>query len=403
MLNTISWLEQLEELEPGGETRQILEQIRSENHRGIKMCKKFARRRELRAGIYSPTPVPIDLVEVICQSAKRLNVSIDVVHEEFPKLLMADEDLVELVSENVIHNAQQHGPPGGEIQIKLRADSKTVVLAVTNKPGPNHDRNLALQVERGENSMIRDCASNVQYRNQIGCNNSTFRGLPETKRAAHTMGACANLDFQPDSVEFSLVMQMVLPANKAVITELPTSEPKPAPLLADELQSSVLPVNESAHLSEIENEPTPLELPEDTVLVCADDDKVSRMMFKMILRLPGLHADQINSKILGETLEEAQGLAQTVMDIVARVGEQRVLCIFDQMMDYETGMVLGTDVIMELRNLGFKGTVLIRSANDDHFARQLYLDAGASGFLSKSLRRGPAITESIVTQWYNAS
>ena len=55
-----------------------------------------------------------------------------------------------------------------------------VVLVVTSKPGPKHDRNLALQAERGDNSMIRDCASNAQHRNQIGCTDSTFKGLPET-------------------------------------------------------------------------------------------------------------------------------------------------------------------------------------------------------------------------------
>ena len=57
--------------------------------------------------------------------------------------------------------------------------------------------------------MIRDCASNVQYQNQIGCNDSTFRGLSEIERAAKAMGARANLTFQQESVEFSLTMPMV--------------------------------------------------------------------------------------------------------------------------------------------------------------------------------------------------
>ena len=66
-------------------------------------------------------------------------------------------------------------------------------------------------------------------------------------------------------------------------------------------------------------------------------------------------------------------------------------------------MVLGTEITADLRSLGFKGIVLIRSANDDHFAREMYRDAGASGFLSKTARRGPGIVKSIVSQWHNAS
>ena len=288
MINTVTWVEKLEELEPGFEMIQlerIIEQIKLENQQGIKMCMKFAHREELQAGLYTFTPAAIDLAELITQSAKRLNVSIVVVPEEFPRLLMGDEGLIELVFDNVIHNAQQHGLQDGEIQVTLRVGSKTVVLVVTSKPGPNHDRNLALQAERGENNMIRDCASNVQYRKQIGCNDSTFRGLSEIERAAKAMGARANLAFQQESVEFSLTMQMVLPEHETAPTELPANAPTPTALPANGSQSSELSTNEL--------EPT--EFPEGTVIVGADDDKVSRMMLNALICLPGLNADQIDS------------------------------------------------------------------------------------------------------------
>ena len=392
MLNTNAWLEELEGLRSGPEITDILKQIRLENQTGIKMCTKFSRRRELKSGVYTPSPTPIDLVEVLKQSAERLKVRIDVVHEGFPRLLMADEDLAELIFDNGVHIAQQHGLHNGEIQITLRADSNTAVLTVTNKPGPNHDRNVALQVQRGENSMIRDCASNMQYRNQIGCDDSTVSGLSEIEQAAKAMTARAKLIFQEEAVEFSLTMQIVLPEHEKATTELPTNAPKPA----------ALPANESQSSEHSTKEPEPTELPEGTILVCADDDKVSRMTLNAIIHLPGLNADQTKSIVLGETLPEVQGLVQTVLDIVARVGERKVICIFDQMMEYGTVMVLGTDATTELRSLGFKGVVLIRSANDEHFAREMYRDAGASGFLSKSTRRGPEIIKSIVNQWYNA-
>ena len=392
MLNTNAWLEELEELRPSPDVTDILKQIRLENQTGIKMCAKFSRRGELKTRIYTNTPTPIDLVEVLKRSAERLKVHINVVHEGIPRLLMADQDLAELILDNAVHNAQQLGLQDGTIQITLRADSNTVVLTVTNKPGPNHDRNVALQVQRGETSMIRDCAPNMQYRNEIGCDDSTTRGLSEIEQAANAMAARANLIFKQESVEFSLTKQMVLPEHENA-TELPANAPK----------SAALPTNESQSSEHSAKEPEPTELPEGTVLVCVDDDKVSRMMLNAIIHLPGLNADQFKSTVLGETLQEAHGLVQTVMDIAARVGDRKVICIFDQMLEYGTDMVLGTDATAHLRSLGFKGVVLIRSANDDHFARELYRDAGASGFLSKSTRSGPEITKSIVSQWYNAS
>ena len=242
MLNTIAWLENLEELELGVDARQIVKQIKLENHKGIEMCKKFAHQRELQARINEPHPTE-------------------------------------------------------------------------------------------------------------------------------------------------------LPVNEPATTGLPVNAPKPTAMPANESQSSELTIKE----------PKPTELPEGTVLVCADDDKVSRMMLNAIIHLQGLNADQTESIVLGETLEEVQRLVQTVMDIAARVGERKVICIFDQMMDYGTNMFLGTDATAELRSLGFKGAVLIRSANDEHFARELYRDAGASGFMSKSIRRGPEIVKSIVSQWHNTS
>ena len=251
MLNTITWLENLEELELGVDARQIVQQIKLENHKGIEMCKKFVNQRELQARINEPHP---------------------------------------------------------------------------------------------------------------------------TKQ----------------------------PVNEPAPTGLPTNAPKPTPLPVNESQPSELPTNHPAPTELSTKEPEPTELPEGTVLVCADDDKVSRMMLNAIIHLQGLNADQTKSIVVGETLQEAQGLVQTVMDIAARVGERKVICIFDQMMEYGTATVLGTDVTAHLRSVGFKGIVLIRSANDDHFAREMYRDAGASGFLSKSTRKGSALVKSIVSQCYDA-
>ena len=122
----------------------------------------------------------------------------------------------------------------------------------------------------------------MQHRNQIGCDDSTFRGLTEIEQAAIALGARANLKFQQESVEFSLTMPMVLPGHETATTELPVNAPKSIALPANESQSSELSTKE----------PEPTELPEGTVLVCADDDKVSRMLLNKIIRSPDLNADQ---------------------------------------------------------------------------------------------------------------
>ena len=53
-------------------------------------------------------------------------------------------------------------------------------------------------------------------------------------------------------------------------------------------------------------------------------------------------------------------------------------------MDYPAGSILGTEVTTSLREAGFKGVIAIRSANDEPASRKMYLDAGSSGYLSKT-------------------
>jgi len=55
----------------------------------------------------------------------------------------------------------------------------------------------------------------------------------------------------------------------------------------------------------------------------------------------------------------------------------------DQNMDYPAGSILGTEVTTSLREAGFEGVIAIRSANDEPASRKRYLEAGASGHLSK--------------------
>ena len=72
-----------------------------------------------------------------------------------------------------------------------------------------------------------------------------------------------------------------------------------------------------------------------------------------------------------------------------------------QNMDYEEGTVKGTDVVKQLRARGANGIIFIRSANDDFEAMNEYLQAGATGSLSKETRM-PELIASIQSQYHAA-
>ena len=52
---------------------------------------------------------------------------------------------------------------------------------------------------------------------------------------------------------------------------------------------------------------------------------------------------------------------------------------------YKEGKVFGTDITSELRSDGYKGIILIRSANDDAASANQYRRAGANGCVGKTL------------------
>ena len=67
------------------------------------------------------------------------------------------------------------------------------------------------------------------------------------------------------------------------------------------------------------------------------------------------------------------------------IGEASLVCIFDQNMNYPDGDVLGTDLCRELRAAGWRGVLLIQSANDSAADAAFYREAGADGTLGKSV------------------
>ena len=73
-----------------------------------------------------------------------------------------------------------------------------------------------------------------------------------------------------------------------------------------------------------------MQLPEGTVLICADDDTVPRAQYtSFIVKMMLGPTSKEHSQILGKTYQEVANLADTVMKSYAEFGS-KLLCIFDQ-------------------------------------------------------------------------
>ena len=66
---------------------------------------------------------------------------------------------------------------------------------------------------------------------------------------------------------------------------------------------------------------------DDVVLVQADDDLAPRLQAKGILKSVNAHADSV---ILGTTFAEANNLVETILDLVQKHSQQKVIVILDQ-------------------------------------------------------------------------
>ena len=160
------------------------------------------------------------------------------------------------------------------------------------------------------------------------------------------MGAHANLEFQQESVEFGLTMQMVLPEHGTATAELPVDAPheiltrswaveEMAKLLDADVDLGSSNFQAEVVLSiplNVSERPTEMCLKEHTICIAADDDSIMRMGYKMLYKkLRNL--DISNSTILGATFDEACTIAHRVLRLAGQYGEGHILVILDQNLD----------------------------------------------------------------------
>ena len=101
------------------------------------------------------------------------------------------------------------------------------------------------------------------------------------------------------------------------------------------------------------------DLPAGLVFVVADDDVMARIHAELVIE--HARADVSSSLIVGETHAEVEALPRTLDELAREVGQQRIVCLFDQHMDYAEGDVRGTELCRRRARLSQSVVRSIRS------------------------------------------
>jgi CheY-like chemotaxis protein len=332
---------------------ESLDSIISDSEAGFEKCRDALVLKEISSGSFRPALEPVD-VATFCQIkwGRISNLEI-IVDPAVPKWLLASLVLLKIILENAIHNAMQHGKKRGHVNLSLSMlGASSLFIKIENEAGKNHAAALKMQTQHGKTAIMGQ-HQEVDL-SSIGSSSSTFLGMGEMREAAALMSATLSLDFYPQSGLEAPRTVFSLTANL-----LPTSAPE-------------IPDDEGEVPA----------LKQGCVLICADDDVAPRIGYKGLIK----KLKPMESMILGETHAEAAYLVETVLAAAKEHGDEKVVCICDQNMEYDQGVIRGTEVVADLRLEGFTGVFLIRSANDDAASGLQYRKMGANGYLSKKTK-----------------
>ena len=81
------------------------------------------------------------------------------------------------------------------------------------------------------------------------------------------------------------------------------------------------------------------------------------------------------SLILGETHAQVADLPKIACEAVSKVGHQHVILLLDQNMHWPEGTILGSKMCTVLREHGFQGCIIMRSANDSDTEVAMMIEA----------------------------
>ena len=362
MINSMFWAQEIQQCSDPTDAVKYATEIVKDTRHGIQMCKSVVLQSQIAAGTYKVQSQVVDIraeLQMAYSSKPSLGIS---VAADVPIWVVLDMLLLRMVLDNVIDNARMHGGCNGDVNLTIILSGGSLGFQVRNPPGQRHAQNLQLQKARGLNSLLNECRSNTNHISKIGSDGSTMLGMSEVLQVAKCMHAEPSRLFAPRSVIFSLWVPVGL-ATK------PDSVPQ---------------------------------MPGGMVYFLCDDDNISRRIGELILRQKCLGADMTRSQIVGGTYAEAMTFVTDVLAAGALHGNDTVICIIDQNLEYQDIKVLGTDITRSLINKGFTGLIFIRSANDDFESVEEYRQAGATGYIRKDMTIEDA-AEDLARQYHVAT
>ena len=362
MINSMFWAQEIQKCSDPKDTVKYATEIEKDSRHGIQMCKSVVLQSQIADGTYKLQSEVVDIrVEVQKAYFSKPNLTISVA-ADVPIWVVLDMLLLRMVLDNVIDNARTHGSFNGDINLTVILSGSSLGFQVRNPPGKRHAQNLQLQKEKGLNTLLNECRSNTKHMNKIGSDGSTMLGMSEVLLVAKCMHAEPSLLFAPESVIFSLWVPIQIATKPDSVPQMPVG----------------------------------------MVYFLCDDDNISRRIGELILRQKCLGADLNLCQIVGDTYAEAVSFVANVLAAGALHGNDKVICIIDQNLQYRDIKVLGTDLTQSLINEGFTGLIFIRSADDNFESVGEYRQAGATGYIRKDMPIEDA-AEDLARQWHAAA
>jgi len=347
----------------GEEAVRLLTATRTQSVSGFHMSRSMILQASIIRGEHQPRGDEFEM-SALFEDLGIVGMPRFVLDEVCTDTVRTDKQVLTCILFNATQNASTHGEKGGPVRVTATVTDGELRVTVANRPGANHDKLLAAlhaqQTPTGEWELLGadllGVERNVLKSTGCGAEGSTFQGLNEMAvfASAFRPPADTHVWVLPEGVLFELRVPVTVVAP---------------------------PTSGDAH-----GDDEALALPKGLAFVCCDDDSIPRMCAGVVV--DRAEADAAESLILGESYEEVAGLVERVIGLAARLGDSRVVCIFDQNLDFDAGGFSGTGLVGELRARGFGGLLVIQSANDEADDERIYVAAGADGSIGKAVKGG---------------
>ncbi|KAL1504035.1 hypothetical protein AB1Y20_010447 [Prymnesium parvum] len=308
--------------------RELFEDVLAGFDRGIFLCMDQQLAMELASDDYKPHDSHVELRQALeVASARRARVYVE---RDVPSVVRLDGNLMLRVLENLVSNAIKYGKRDAEITLRASAKRGQLLLEVSNQPGPKHE---AVVEAYGH----ADCSEVIWTRGDIAQRDamSTGRGLRISRKCASLLNGTLSLVFLESEVRATLSLPMGVTRRTS------------AGALAG------------------------------LVVAALDDDEMVRQIDQHLYSRIGIEAH-----VRGETAQEIL----TFPEFVASLNPQPDCVLLDQNLDHPlTGdtLMLGTQLIAPLRDAGYRGPIIIKSANQSTIDRAKYISCGADGTMDK--------------------